>query len=104
MLNERRLRAAAIISGASLPHREKALKRHNAVSQAQMLQAIGHSASAAVCRVAEQEGVSTSAIWRWRARVHGEFDPVAQVRWLLDLAAIRNSEILSLEEVIDVAS
>jgi hypothetical protein len=91
---------AAIISRASEQHQKKALRRWLAVVETQMLQALGHTACAAVAEVAVRHGVSARAIWKWRALVYGEFDAAAQLRWLLDGRAIRSSGI-SPQEVRD---
>lgn len=100
MSDARSAQLASIISRASLEHRQRAVRRFLAVTETEALQAIGHSASAAVVAVANDLGVTPGTVWRWRARVRGEFDPLGQLRWLLDRAAHRNSEILSLEEAL----
>jgi len=100
MRESRTQRAAIVIGRASEEHKEKALRRWLAVIETQMLQAMGHTACSAVVEVAVRHGVSSSAIWRWRRLVYGEYEPVPQLRCLLDQRAIRNSEILSLEAVL----
>lgn len=104
MCEGRAQRAAMVIGRATQEHREKALRRWLAVIETQMLQAMGRSACAAVAEVALRHGVSASAIWRWRRLVCGEYEPIPQLRWLIEQRAIPNSEILSLEELLNVGA
>jgi hypothetical protein len=104
MIDRRQRALRRIISRSSMRDRALAVERLAAVIETEMLVFVGHTASAAVVIVAARRRVSTSTLWRWKALVRGEYDDVGRLRWLLPRPLRRdrhrNSEILSLEEVL----